>query len=70
MKITYVGIMDIDVKMSISEQGFKVQNTKKKIPSNRYELKVVLEDKVYPKTYYRHKLGNVVVDETLANIKA
>ncbi len=43
--------MDIDVKMSISEQGSKVQSTKKKIPSNRYKLKVVLEDKVYPKTY-------------------
>ncbi len=51
MKTTYVGIMDIDVKMSISEQGSKVQSTKKKIPSNRYKLKVVLEDKVYPKTY-------------------
>ncbi len=70
MKTTYVGIMDIDVKMSISEQGSKVQSTKKKIPSNRYKLKVVLEDKVYPKTYQRHKLGSVVVDETLANIKA
>jgi len=51
MKTTYVGIMDIDVNMSISEQGSKVQSTKKKIPSNRYKLKVVLEDKVYPKTY-------------------
>jgi len=30
MKTTDVGIMDIDVKASISEQGFKVQNIKKK----------------------------------------
>jgi len=46
MKTTDVGIMDIDVKTNISEQGSEVLNTKKKIPSNIYELKVVLEDKV------------------------
>jgi len=28
-----------------------------------------MEDKVYPKMYYIHQLGGVVVDETLANIK-
>jgi len=42
----------------------------KKIHENRYELEVVLEDKVYPKTYYEHKPRSFVVDETLANIKA
>jgi hypothetical protein len=31
MKTTYVGIMDINVKTSISKQGFEVQNTKKYI---------------------------------------
>ncbi len=50
MKTTNVEIMDIDVNTSILEQGFGLQNTQKKIPSNRYELEVALEDKVYPKT--------------------
>jgi len=70
MKTTNVGIMDTNVKISIYEQGFEVQSTKKKIPGNRYELKVTLEDKVYLKTYYRHQPGSVVVDETLINNKA
>ncbi len=39
--------MDIDVKTSISKHGYEVQSIEKKIPSNRYEPKVVLEDKVY-----------------------
>jgi hypothetical protein len=47
MKTTYVGIMDTDVKTSISKQAFEVQSTKKKIPGNRYEPEVTLEDKVY-----------------------
>jgi hypothetical protein len=29
-----------------------------------------MENKVYPKMYYRHKLGSVEVDETLTKIKA
>ncbi len=58
--------MDTNVKTSISKQGSKVQSTEKKIPSNRYELKVALEDKVYLEMYYRHQQGSVVVDETLA----
>ncbi len=70
MKTTDVGIMDTNVKTSIYEQGFEVQSTKKKIPGNRYELKVTLEDKVYLETYYRHQPGSVVVDETLINNKA
>jgi hypothetical protein len=69
MKTTYVGIMDKDAKTSISTKGSKVQNIEKKIPSNKYQPKIVLEDKVYPDTYYRHKPGNVIMDETLANIK-
>ncbi len=63
--------MDIDVKIRVSKSGFEVQSTKKKkIPSNKYELEVVLEDKVYPETYYKHQPWSVVVDKTLANIKA
>jgi hypothetical protein len=37
MKTTDVGIMDIDVKTSVSEQGSEVHNTENKIPSNIYE---------------------------------
>jgi hypothetical protein len=70
MKTTNVGIMDIDVKRSISEHGSKVQSTKKKILGNKYEPKVALEDKVYPKTYYKHEPGSDEVDESRANIKA
>ncbi len=62
--------MDIDVKMSISEQGSKVHNTKKNVFGNKYVPKVVMEDKVYPETYYKHKPRSVLVDETLTNIKA
>jgi hypothetical protein len=54
MKTIDVGIMDIDMKTSISKQGSEVHSTKKKIPSNRFEPEVALEDKVYPKMYYRH----------------
>ncbi len=70
MKTIDAGIMDIDVKTNISEQGFKVQSIEKKIPNNRYEPKVAMEDKVYLAMYYKHQLGNDVVDETLVNIKA
>jgi hypothetical protein len=70
VKTKDVEIMDIDMNISISKQTFRVQSIKKKVPSNRYELEVVLEDKVYPEMYYRHQLGNVAVDETLVKIKA
>jgi len=70
MKTIDVGIMDIDVKTSILEWGSKVQNIENKILGNKYEPKVTMEDKVYLETYYRHQPGNVIVDETLANIKA
>jgi hypothetical protein len=40
------------------------------MPNNIYDPKVIMEDKVYPKTYYRHQLGSVVMDETPTNIKA
>jgi len=70
MKTIDVGIMDTHVKTSILEHGFKVHNTKKMIPNNKYELEVALEDKVYLEAYYIHQLGNVVVDETPTNIKA
>ncbi len=55
---------------NISKHGFEVQNTKKKIPNTIYELEITLENKVYPKTYYRHQPGSVIVDETPTNIKA
>jgi hypothetical protein len=64
VKTTDVGIMDINVKTSILEQGSDVQSTKKKILSNKYELEITLEDKAYPDMCYRHQLGSVVVDET------
>jgi hypothetical protein len=70
MKTTNVGIMDTDVKKSILEHGSKVQSTKKKILGNKYEPKIALEDKVYPKTYYKHQPRSDEVDETRANIKA
>ncbi len=70
MKTIDVGIMDIDVKTSILEWGSEVQNIENKILGNKYEPKVIMEDKVYLETYYRHQPGNVIVDETLANIKA
>jgi hypothetical protein len=54
MKTTHVGIMDIDVKTNISKHGSKVQSIEKKIPSNRYEPEVALEDKVHPEMYYIH----------------
>ncbi len=70
MKTIDVGIMDIHVKTSTSNQGFEIKSTKKKILDNKYEPKVTLEDKVYLKTYYKHQPRSVVVDETLAKIKA
>ncbi len=70
MKTTDVGIMDTNVKTSISKQGSKVKSIGKKIPSNKFEPEVALKDKVYPKTYHIHQPGSVVVDETPTNIIA
>ncbi len=67
MKTTYVGIIDTNVKSSILEHGYEVHNIEMKIRSNKYEPKVTLEDKVYPKTYYRHSTREC---ETLTKIKA
>ncbi len=61
--------MVTNVKTTISKQGYEVQGIEKKILGNKYELKVVLEDKVYLETYYRHQPRNVIMDETLVNIK-
>jgi hypothetical protein len=47
-----------------------VHSTKKKIVGNKYELEVVLEDKVYLKMYHRHQPGSVAMDETPTKIKA
>jgi hypothetical protein len=70
MKTIDVGIMDIDVKTSISEHGSKIQSIEKKVFGNKYELEVALEDKVYLKTYYKHQPRSVIMDETPGNIKA
>jgi hypothetical protein len=64
METIDVEIMDIDVNISILEQGFWIQNIEKKIACKRYDGKVALKDKVYPKTYYNHQPGSVAVDET------
>jgi len=69
MKTLDVEIMDTNVKTSISQQEFGVQSIEKKIDNNKYEPKIVLEDKVYLNMYYNHQLGNVTADETLAKIK-
>ncbi len=69
VKTTNVGIMDTNVNTSISKHGFEVESIKKKILGNRYEPEVALEDKVYPKMYYKHQPRSVVVDKTLAKIK-
>jgi hypothetical protein len=70
LKTRDVGIVDIYVKINISKQKYEVQSIKKKIPSNNNETKVAFEDKVYLKTYYKHQPWSVVMDLTLANIKA
>jgi hypothetical protein len=64
VKTTNVEIMDTYVKINIPKQEFGIQSINKKIDGNRYELEVVIEDKVYSKTYYNHQLGSVAVDET------
>jgi hypothetical protein len=62
--------MDTNGETSILELNSRVQNIKMKTTSNRYEPKIVMEDKVYLETYYSHQLGSVAVNETLAKIKA
>jgi hypothetical protein len=52
------------VKISILKQGSEIHSSKKKILGNIYESEITLEDKVYPKTYYRHQPRNVILDET------
>jgi hypothetical protein len=70
MKTTYVKIMDTNVKTTILEHEFEVQSIEKKIASNKYEPELVLKDKVYLEMYCSHQPRNVIVDETLAKIKA
>jgi hypothetical protein len=57
MKTTNVGIMDTNMKTNISKHGFEVQSIEKKIPSNRYEPEIALEDKVFPELYYNINQG-------------
>ncbi len=54
MKTTNVEIIDRDVKTIVLEHELEVQNTMKKIAGNKYEPEVILEDKVYLKTYYNN----------------
>jgi hypothetical protein len=42
--------MDTNVKNNILKYEYEVQSTKEKISCNKYEPKVTLEDKVYPKS--------------------
>jgi hypothetical protein len=50
-KTTNVEIMDRNVQTNILEQKFGVQNIENNIACNKYEPKIVLEDKVYLKAY-------------------
>ncbi len=59
VKTIDVEIMDIDVKTNISEQGSEVRSIEKKILGTKYDPEVVMEDKVYPETYYKHKLRSL-----------
>jgi hypothetical protein len=47
MKTIDVEITNIDLNISILEQGLQLENIKNNITNNRYEPKVALEDKVY-----------------------
>jgi len=70
MKTTNVESTYTNVKTSISKLRYGVHSIEKKIASNRYEPSIGLEDKVYPKIYYKHQPGDVAMYETLAKIKA
>jgi hypothetical protein len=59
VKTTYVEIMDINVKISGSEQEFGIKSIKMKTIGNRYEPETTLEDKVYSKMYYNHQPRSV-----------
>ncbi len=69
METIDVEIMDTSDETNNSRLKSRVLITKQKIINNIYEPKVALEDKVYPKMYYSHQLGNVVMDETPTKIK-
>ncbi len=62
--------MDINVKTSNLELKLGVQIIEQKTTGNRYEPKIVLDDKVYLETYGNHQPRNVVMDKNLAKIKA
>ncbi len=70
MKTTCVEIMDTNVKINNSKLKSREHNIEKKITSNKYESKVALNDKVYPKMYYNHQPRNVVGEENVTKIKA
>jgi hypothetical protein len=70
VKTIDVEIMDTNVKTSILEQGFGIHSTKNKIHGNKYELEVVLEDKVYLEMYNSHQLKSVEMDEIPTKIKS
>jgi hypothetical protein len=67
VKTIDVEIMDTSEKISVSKLNLGVQSTQKKFGN---ESKVALEDKVYIETCYSHKPRSVIVDKTLAKIKA
>ncbi len=49
VKTTYVEIMDTNLNISNSKLKSREHSVEKKIIGNRYEPKVALKDKVYPK---------------------
>lgn len=59
---------------------FKIKNHNIKLSStkyvsvgeitNRYELIVVMGEKMYPKMHYKHQLRNVQINETPSKFKA
>jgi hypothetical protein len=62
--------MDTNVKINNSKFKSKEHNIEKKITGNKYEPKVAPKDKVYPKMYYNHQPGSVVMEENVTKIKA
>ncbi len=63
-------LMETNEKTSNSKQGFGIHSKVKKISSNIYEPEVALKDKLDLKTYCKHQLGNVEMDEAPTKIKA
>jgi hypothetical protein len=60
-------------RIQIKARDFRSKSNRNVAFNNKIEdfyvrLEISLEDKVYPKTYYRHIQDDIQVDETLAKI--